>query len=291
MSDGPGDVFGGRAPRARRRREVVRVGRLAVPVGAAAWGFSLAVHACVVALGVAVLRRSDAPPQVGFAQGDGGTSLGVYRAGAAGVDALVAPAPQGGGDDSVAVASPVPDGSEAYDYAALFPVPESLPSLADAGASQHGFIGVPPRESEVPGRPGSRGAAGGAAGGGPSNGADIGAGAGVASRGGGDGTGEGAGGEGTPGVAGGVADARLPAPVYPRESRRRGEQGTVVLEVEVSPDGKPLAVRVVDDAGYPRLAASAVEAAKAARFTPARRDGRAVAATVRIPFRFRLRAG
>jgi protein TonB len=104
----------------------------------------------------------------------------------------------------------------------------------------------------------------------------------------GDGTGDRGGAEGTPGVAGGAAGLRLPAPVYPRESRRRGEQGTVVLDVDVSADGAVTSVRVIDSAGYPRLAAAAVEALKGHVFPPATRGGRAVPCTLRIPFRFRL---
>jgi protein TonB len=65
------------------------------------------------------------------------------------------------------------------------------------------------------------------------------------------------GGDGRAGTPGGVADARLPAPRYPRESRLRGEEG-VVLEVDLATDGSVTAVRVRDDAGYPRLAAAAV---------------------------------
>ena len=107
--------------------------------------------------------------------------------------------------------------------------------------------------------------------------------------GGGDGTAEGPGREGAPGVADGVAGLRLPAPVYPRESRRRGEQGTVVLEVEVDAGGAVTAVRVIESAGYPRLATAAVDAVKGHKFTPATRAGRPEPCTLRIPFRFRLK--
>jgi TonB family protein len=94
---------------------------------------------------------------------------------------------------------------------------------------------------------------------------------------------------GVPGIPGGVADASLPAPVYPRESRLRGEEGTVVVEVTVGADGVPSGFRVVDDAGFPRLAGAALAAVRKARFRPAIENGRAVACSVKIPFRFRLR--
>ena len=94
---------------------------------------------------------------------------------------------------------------------------------------------------------------------------------------------------GAPGVPGGVADDSLPAPAYPRESRLRGEEGTVVVEVTVAADGAMTGVRVLDDAGFPRLADAAVAAVRKARCRPALQSGRPVASTVKIPFRFRLR--
>ena len=64
---------------------------------------------------------------------------------------------------------------------------------------------------------------------------------------------------------------------------------TVVLEVDVSVDGTVTGVRVIDSAGYPRLAAAAVDAVKDHTFPPATRAGRPEACTFRIPFRFRLK--
>ena len=94
---------------------------------------------------------------------------------------------------------------------------------------------------------------------------------------------------GAPGIPGGVADASLPAPAYPRESRLRGEEGTVVVEVTVGADGVASGFNVVDDAGFPRLASAALAAVRKARFRPAIENGRPVACSVKIPFRFRLR--
>jgi protein TonB len=81
----------------------------------------------------------------------------------------------------------------------------------------------------------------------------------------------------------------LPIPDYPAESRRRGEEGTVVIDVEVMADGSVGSVRVVSDAGHARLAAAAVEKVKTATFGPARQDGKPVVGHILIPYRFTLR--
>jgi protein TonB len=171
---------------------------------------------------------------------------------------------------------PPPVDDDAHETATFEPV--APPSLDGAGPAGEPFIGVP---AVVPPLPG-----GGNRGGGRPGGDVSGKGK---SSGGGGGDDVGAAGDGTPGVPGGVNGARLPAPLYPRESRLRGEQGTVILEVDLSVDGMPTAVRVVDDAGYPRLAKAAVEAIKAARLAPAHVGGRPVPSSARIPFRFSLR--
>lgn len=81
----------------------------------------------------------------------------------------------------------------------------------------------------------------------------------------------------------------LPKPEYPRLSRLRGEEGVVLLEIEVLPDGRVGAVRVLQGSPYPRLTKAALAAARAARFQPALRDGQPVRAVVRVPFEFTLR--
>ena len=69
----------------------------------------------------------------------------------------------------------------------------------------------------------------------------------------------------------------------------RGEQGDVVLEIEVSASGSVERVAVVASSGYPELDEAASRAAKAARFEPAKSGGRAVASTARLTLTFRLR--
>jgi protein TonB len=272
---------GAAAPSAGRLpRHVLRVGRLTVPVAAVAWGISISAHGALVLAGVAVWRHSrlNAPPAVAFAPGDGGTGFGVYRPGGEGV-MPAAPILDRARDDlpshAPSIVEDVPDAADAsFDTAAV-----SLPHEPEPG-----FVGIP-SQGAAP-APVGWGAVPPPAGGGVPAGTATSGGSGI-----GDGTASGDGNEGSPGVAGGLGASHLPAPVYPRESRRNREQGTVVLEVDVGADGLPAAVRVVDDAGYPRLAAAAVEAVKNARFTPALRSGAPGAATVRIPFIFRLRGG
>jgi len=80
----------------------------------------------------------------------------------------------------------------------------------------------------------------------------------------------------------------LPVPEYPPRSRRLGEEGLVLLEVEVLPGGEAGEVRVLQAPDYPRLVAAAIEAVRKARFRPALSDGLPVRSFVEIPIRFRL---
>jgi len=80
----------------------------------------------------------------------------------------------------------------------------------------------------------------------------------------------------------------LPVPEYPPRSRRLGEEGLVLLEVEVLPGGEVGQVRVLQAPGYPRLVAAAIEAIRKATFKPALSDGLPIRSLVEIPIRFRL---
>ena len=60
-----------------------------------------------------------------------------------------------------------------------------------------------------------------------------------------------------------------PAPVYPRQSQRRREQGTVMLEVLILADGSVADVRVKESSGYARLDKAALEAVAQWRYVPA----------------------
>ncbi len=80
----------------------------------------------------------------------------------------------------------------------------------------------------------------------------------------------------------------LSKPEYPMYSRINGEEGTVVLIVEVRANGRPGKIEVVTSSGYRRLDCAAVKAIEKAALIPARIDGKAVASTKRIAFRFDL---
>lgn len=96
-------------------------------------------------------------------------------------------------------------------------------------------------------------------------------------------------GGGRRGVPAGAADNSLSAPIYPEESRRRGEEGVVKLAVEVFADGSIGSISVVSEPPYPRLTQSAIEAVKAAHFYPAIVDGRPVRSVLTVPFIFTLK--
>jgi periplasmic protein TonB len=82
---------------------------------------------------------------------------------------------------------------------------------------------------------------------------------------------------------------RNPKPDYPALSRRRGEQGLVLLRVFVSASGDPRSVDVKQGCGYPRLDQAALDAVKRWRFVPARRAEQPVDAWVVVPIRFSLK--
>ncbi len=79
-----------------------------------------------------------------------------------------------------------------------------------------------------------------------------------------------------------------PKPAYPMLARRRGLEGTVRLEVRVSAEGIPTAVKVRESAGHEALDEAAMTAVWHWRFVPARRGSDAVEGVVVVPIRFRL---
>ncbi|MFP4055771.1 MAG: energy transducer TonB [Candidatus Brocadiia bacterium] len=90
------------------------------------------------------------------------------------------------------------------------------------------------------------------------------------------------------GVESPVAHSDNPPPAYPPLARRRGYEGVVVVRVRVGSDGRPLRVAVAESCGHAVLDRAAREAVETWRFRPARAAGRAVAAEVEVPIRFRL---
>ncbi|HLC15314.1 MAG TPA: TonB family protein [Thermodesulfovibrionia bacterium] len=82
---------------------------------------------------------------------------------------------------------------------------------------------------------------------------------------------------------------RQSMPQYPRQARRRGKEGVVVLKLFIDENGRLVNVQVVKDPGYD-LAEAAVEAVKSSTFQPAKgRKGESVACRCLLPVKFVLR--
>lgn len=79
-----------------------------------------------------------------------------------------------------------------------------------------------------------------------------------------------------------------PKPVYPATSRRLGEEGKVVLRVQVNADGRASDIEIKGSSGFPRLDAAAHDAVARWRFVPARRGDEPIAAWVLVPILFSL---
>jgi protein TonB len=79
-----------------------------------------------------------------------------------------------------------------------------------------------------------------------------------------------------------------PAPNYPSVSRRLGEQGLVLLLVQVMTDGTAGSVALKTGSGSIRLDQAALEAVKKWQFIPAKRGDQPVSASVVVPVRFSL---
>ena len=79
-----------------------------------------------------------------------------------------------------------------------------------------------------------------------------------------------------------------PAPPYPRKSRRLGEQGTVVLAVDISTQGNASQVIITTSSGHPRLDQAALETVLKWRFVPGKKSGVPQKMCVNIPINFAL---
>ena len=98
-----------------------------------------------------------------------------------------------------------------------------------------------------------------------------------------------------PGVT--LAPGDVPVPIssqsrppdYPPAAMRNGDQGTVLVRVEVGADGVPTSVEVAQRSGSRDLDRAAMNAVRLWRFQPAQRDGQAVAGAVTVPIDFKMR--
>jgi len=79
-----------------------------------------------------------------------------------------------------------------------------------------------------------------------------------------------------------------PAPEYPPLARRRGLEGTVILEVQVGVDGRAKELLLHHSSDYPILDDAALRAVKGWRFEPGRRGAEPLAMQVLVPVRFSL---
>lgn len=82
-----------------------------------------------------------------------------------------------------------------------------------------------------------------------------------------------------------------PPPRYPESSRLAGEQGVVLVRVDVATSGNVNRVLLARSSGYPALDRAAVEAVKGWKFHPASAGGIAMTSEVTVPVRFELLEG
>lgn len=87
-----------------------------------------------------------------------------------------------------------------------------------------------------------------------------------------------------------VEYVRAAPPVYPKESQRRREHGTVLLRVLVDAQGRPMQIQIERSSGFERLDTAAREAVAKFLFRPYEVNGVAQPAQVLIPIGFDRRA-
>ena len=88
-------------------------------------------------------------------------------------------------------------------------------------------------------------------------------------------------------ISGGVLNGKaisLPEPVYPPAARAVHASGTVVVQVTVDEEGKVISAAAIS--GHPLLKASAVSAAREARFTPTKLSGKLVKVIGTLTYNF-----
>jgi protein TonB len=85
-----------------------------------------------------------------------------------------------------------------------------------------------------------------------------------------------------------VSCPKLSAPSYPSISRRMGEEGKLVLRVELDEEGRVATAEVIESSGYSRLDNAALETVKSWQCQPPIRDGQPMRAIALQPFNFVL---
>jgi protein TonB len=168
-------------------------------------------------------------------------------------------------------------------------------SPAPSSGRPAGLGTVPPKTAEVP-APGfgprfvPSAGQGSGTGGAHGDGSSPAGGGGTGGTGLGSGSGSGGGGEGLMsfGSPGGPGVEHMVLPEYPREARRLGKEGVVVLKLSLDADGMVESVEVLETPGY-GLDDAAREAVQRSRFHPATVGGVPVACRAILPINFRLR--
>lgn len=79
-----------------------------------------------------------------------------------------------------------------------------------------------------------------------------------------------------------------PPPVYPRMSRRMGEQGTVLVRVFINAEGRAEKADIRTSSGHARLDEAALETVQRWRYVPGKRAGQPEAMWFNVPIRFVL---
>ena len=90
------------------------------------------------------------------------------------------------------------------------------------------------------------------------------------------------------GVTTGARIKNVFKPRYPSSCKRRGHEGTTVLEVTILSNGKCSNINTIRSAGCKSLDKAAIKALKRADFIPARRLGAPFTTTKKIAFNFKL---
>jgi periplasmic protein TonB len=80
----------------------------------------------------------------------------------------------------------------------------------------------------------------------------------------------------------------LSEPVYPSSDIRMGNEGTVILSLQILENGRVGEVRIERSSGFERLDSSAVREARRWRFRPGTRDGVPVVMWKQLPVTFQL---
>lgn len=81
------------------------------------------------------------------------------------------------------------------------------------------------------------------------------------------------------------------APLYPQLSRKKKEQGTVLLLILVKVDGTVGEIQLKTSSGFSRLDQAAKQAVTRWQFQPALKDGKAIDFWYELPLNFRLNQG